>query len=73
MAASTFTRDIIDEEFWDDYVRFVARLLFIPTPTLMYAGLGIIEESLEFYESIINRPYSLDNLEEGGDILFCYI
>ena len=56
MAASTFTRDTIDEEFWDDYEKFVARLLLIPVPTLMYAGLGIIEESLEFYESIINRP-----------------
>jgi hypothetical protein len=34
MAASTFSREIIDEEFWDDYERFVARLLLIPTPTL---------------------------------------
>jgi hypothetical protein len=73
MAASTFSREIIDEEFWDDYEKFVSRILLIPVPTLMYAGLGIIEESLEFFESIKNRPYSLDNVEEGGDILYYII
>ncbi len=40
------------------------------TNTLNYACLGIIAESLEFLETVRSKPFSEENILQGGDVLF---
>jgi hypothetical protein len=63
---------VTEDEYWVRYEQFVLDNLLIPhmTNTVNYAGLGLIEEGLELLESIRTKPYSEDNLLEGGDFLF---
>jgi hypothetical protein len=58
---------VTSDEYWDRYEKFVIPHM---TNTINYAGLGLLEEGLELLESIRTKPYSEDNLLEGGDFLF---
>ncbi len=59
-------------QFWEEYSEFVLDTLIIPhmTNTLNYACLGIVEEVLEFLEPIRSKPFSEENILEGGDVLY---
>jgi hypothetical protein len=59
-------------EFWEEYSEFILNNMIIPhmTNTLNYACLGIIEESLEFLETVRSKLFFEENILEGGDVLF---
>jgi hypothetical protein len=59
-------------EFWEEYSEFILNNMIKPhmTNTLNYACLGIIEESLEFLETVRSKPFFEENILEGGDVLF---